>query len=280
MKKASRINSIFMGTALMLVSASLPAQTLKVMTYNIRYDTPVDSMNQWGKRTSRVYALIRKHDPDILGIQEAVHNQVIDLVTNLSEYAYVGVGRDDGKTKGEYSAILYKKSQFTITTEGTFWLSPTPTVAGSKGWDAAITRVATWAIMKDNKTGQSFLMLNTHFDHIGKEARRESAIIIKKRGSELAGQLPVIMTGDLNCTREEPPYAAIMGNDGLLLNDPAPSPAPGTFCSFKVNSIICRPIDYVLHTAQWKASNYQVITDNDGKYYPSDHLPVIVQLTK
>jgi endonuclease/exonuclease/phosphatase family metal-dependent hydrolase len=264
----------------MIAAISLPAQSLKVMTYNIRYDTPVDSVNQWGKRTSKVYALIRKYDPDILGIQEALHNQVTDLVGNLGEYAYIGVGRDDGKTSGEYSAILYKKNKFTIAKEGTFWLSPTPTVAGSKGWDAAITRVATWAIMKDNKSGKTFFMLNTHFDHIGKEARRQSALLIKARGAELAGGLPAIVTGDLNCMREDPPYQAITGSEGLLLTDPATVPAPGTFCSFKVNSISCRPIDYVLHTAQWKASGYQVITDNDGKYYPSDHLPVMVQLTK
>jgi endonuclease/exonuclease/phosphatase family metal-dependent hydrolase len=264
----------------MITATSLHAQSVKVMTYNIRYDTPVDSINQWGKRTSKVYALIKKYDPDILGIQEALHNQVTDLVGNLEAYAYIGVGRDDGKTSGEYSAILYKKSRFTITKEGTFWLSPTPTVAGSKGWDAAITRVATWAIMKENNSGKSFFVLNTHFDHIGKEARRQSALIIKKRGAELAGGLPTIITGDLNCTREEPPYQAIMGSEGLSLIDPAPAPAPGTFCSFKINTITCRPIDYVLHTAQWKASGYQAISDNDGKYYPSDHLPVMVQLTR
>jgi endonuclease/exonuclease/phosphatase family metal-dependent hydrolase len=261
-------------------STSLNAQSLKVMTYNIRYDTPNDSVNQWGKRTHRVYALIKKYDPDILGIQEALHNQVTDLVSNLNDFAYVGVGRDDGKTKGEYSAILYRKDKFTITKEGTFWLSPTPAVAGSKGWDAAITRVATWAIMKDKKSGASFFMLNTHFDHRGKEARRESAVIIKKMGAELAGKLPVIVTGDFNCTRDEPPYAAIMSDAGLKLLDPAPSPAPGTFCSFKVNSITCEPIDYVFHSAEWKASGYVVITDNDGKHYPSDHLPVVVQLSR
>ncbi|MGC3948494.1 MAG: endonuclease/exonuclease/phosphatase family protein [Chryseolinea sp.] len=275
-----RVIQIAFCLVVMLTTTSSYAQSLKVMTYNIRYDTPADSVNQWGKRTPKVYALIKKYNPDILGVQEALHNQITDLVTNLNEYAYVGVGRDDGKTKGEYSAILYKKDKFTITKEGTFWLSPTPAVAGSKGWDAAITRVATWAIMKDKKSGASFFMLNTHFDHMGKEARRESALIIKRRGAELAGKLPVVVTGDFNCMREEPPYAAIMSNEGLKLIDPAPSPAPGTFCSFKVNTIECRPIDYVFHTSEWKASGYQAITDNDGKYYPSDHLPVIVQLAR
>ncbi|MEJ1241112.1 endonuclease/exonuclease/phosphatase family protein [Chryseolinea sp. T2] len=275
-----RFFQILICFAVMFMTTSMYAQSLKVMTYNIRYDTPNDSVNQWGKRTPKVYALIKKYNPDILGVQEALYNQITDLVSNLKDYAYVGVGRDDGKTKGEFSAILYRKDKFTITKEGTFWLSPTPTVAGSKGWDAAITRVATWAVMKDKKSGASFLMLNTHFDHMGKEARRESALLIKKRGAELAGKLPVIVTGDFNCTREEPPYTAIMSKEGLQLLDPAPSPAPGTFCTFKVNSIECRPIDYVFHTSEWKANNYKAITDNDGKYYPSDHLPVMVELSK
>lgn len=263
----------------MFTGISLQAQSVIVMTYNIRYDTPADSVNQWGKRTSRVYALIRKYDPDLLGVQEAVHHQVTDLIGNLSAYAYVGVGRDDGATKGEYSAILYKKDKYSIEKSGTFWLSPTHTVAGSKGWDASITRVATWAVMKDNGSGKKFFMLNTHFDHIGKEARRQSAMLIKRKGAELAGTLPVIVTGDLNCMRDEPPYAALMEHTGLQLKDPAPSPAPGTFCSFKVKSMECNAIDYILFTAPWTASGYQVITDNDGKYYPSDHLPVTVKLS-
>jgi endonuclease/exonuclease/phosphatase family metal-dependent hydrolase len=272
--------AIILFSLSMFTSTILQAQSLKVMTYNIRYDTPSDSVNQWGKRTQKVYALINKYDPDILGVQEALHNQLTDLADNLKGYAYVGVGRDDGKTKGEYAALLYKKNRFSIVRQGTFWLSPTPAVAGSKGWDAAITRVATWSVMKEKPSGKTFFVLNTHFDHIGKEARRESALLIKKRTQELAGGLPVIITGDLNCMREEPPYAAFMGSEGLQLQDPAPSPAPGTFCSFKVNSITCRPIDYIFHTAEWKASGYQVITDNDGKYYPSDHLPVYVKLER
>ena len=280
MKKVLLIQIIALFALHVSTSTLLQAQSLKVMTYNIRYDTPSDSVNQWGKRTGKVYTLIGKYDPDLLGVQEALHNQVMDLVGNLKGYAYVGVGRDDGKTKGEYSALLYKKNRFSIMREGTFWLSPTPAVAGSKGWDAAITRVDTWAIMKDKPSGKTFLVLNTHFDHMGKEARRESALLIKKQAQELAGGLPVIITGDLNCMREEPPYAAFMGSEGLQVQDPAPSPAPGTFCSFKVNSITCRPIDYIFHTAHWKSSAYQVITDNDGKYYPSDHLPVFVKLER
>ena len=245
------------------------------MTYNIRLDTPADSVNQWPKRTQKVFDLISKYDPDILGVQEAIHHQLMDLVKNLPQYDYVGVGRDDGKTKGEFSAILYKKERFNVLQQGTFWLSETPNVPGSKSWDAAITRVASWAKLKDKRTNKEFLSINTHFDHIGKEARRHSASLLKQNAYELGKDLPLIITGDFNCTRSEPPYSTIMNPEGIRLIDPLPGAPVGTFCGFKVNSIECRAIDYIFHTDHWNAFGYKVITDNDGKYYPSDHLPVM-----
>ena len=248
------------------------------MTYNIRLDTPVDSINQWPNRSHKVYLLIQKYDPDIIGIQEAIHHQLMDLLKNLPDYNYIGVGRDDGKTRGEYSAILYKKDRFSAVTQGTFWLSENPEIPGSKNWDAAITRVATWGKLKDNKTNKLFLAINTHFDHIGKEARRKSAELLKQKAYTLGADVPVIITGDFNCTREDPPYAAIMKSEGIVLIDPAPAVPPGTFCGFRVNNIKCRAIDYIFHTSQWTTTSYTVITDNDGMYYPSDHLPVLATL--
>jgi endonuclease/exonuclease/phosphatase family metal-dependent hydrolase len=255
------------------------AQQLKVMTYNIRLDTPHDSINQWPKRTHKVYALIKKYDPDLIGLQEVLHHQLEDLLKNLPAYEHIGVGRDDGKTKGEYSAILFKKDRFKALNQNTFWLSETPEVPGSKSWDAAITRVASWGTFQDLKTNKEFLMINTHFDHIGKEARKNSAALLKQKASEIAKDFPLIITGDFNCTRQDPPYATIMDRSGIKLTDPAPQNPPGTFCSFKVNSIQCQPIDYIFHSEGWKSEKYQVITDNDGKYYPSDHLPVMVNLS-
>jgi endonuclease/exonuclease/phosphatase family metal-dependent hydrolase len=255
------------------------AQQVKVMTYNIRLDTPVDSINQWPKRTQKVFDVIRKYDPDILGVQEAIHHQLMDLLKNLPQYDYVGVGRDDGKTKGEYSAILFKKDRFTVQQQGTFWLSETPEVPGSKSWDAAITRVASWAKLRDKKTKKDFLSINTHFDHIGKEARRHSADLLKTKATELGKDLPIVITGDFNCTRSDPPYSTIMNPEGIKLIDPLPGEPVGTSCGFKVNGIECRAIDYLFCTGHWTASDYKVITDNDGKYYPSDHLPVVTTFT-
>jgi endonuclease/exonuclease/phosphatase family metal-dependent hydrolase len=271
-----RVFSIFI---LLFITEISLAQEVRVMTYNIRYDTPSDSVNQWGKRAEKVYALIKKYDPDILGVQEALHNQMMDLAKNLPDYGFVGAGREDGKTKGEYSAIFYKKSKVNVVRQNTFWLSQTPDVPGSKNWDASLTRVATWATMRDAVTKREFFILNTHFDHIGKESRTQSASIIKAAAKSNAAGLPVIITGDLNCTRKDPPYSTLTDKQELTLIDPAGENPPGTFCSFKVNSIECRGIDYILHSTAWTSRDYRVVKDNDGKYYPSDHLPVVATLS-
>lgn len=262
-----------------MASMACQAQPIRVMSYNIRLDTPQDSVNQWPKRDHKVYALIKKYDPDLIGLQEVLHHQLMDLLKNLPAYRYIGVGRDDGKTKGEYSAILYKKDRFKASNQNTFWLSETPDVPGSKSWDAAITRVASWGTFKDLKSTKEFLMINTHFDHIGKEARKNSAALLKQKASEIAKDFPLIITGDFNCMREDSPYETIMDPAGVKLTDPAGDNPPGTFCSFKVNSIECRAIDYIFLSQAWKSKDYQVIDDNDGKYYPSDHLPVMINVS-
>jgi endonuclease/exonuclease/phosphatase family metal-dependent hydrolase len=259
----------------LLATAAFP-QSFDVMTYNIRYDNPGDGINRWDNRKQKVYALVKKYDPEIFGVQEALHHQIEDLKNNLKGYDYIGVGRDDGKQKGEYSAIFYKKSRFKIKKSDTFWLSETPDMPGSKSWDAAITRIATWALFTDKKSKNDFILMNTHFDHIGKEARAKSAELLLTQASKISSSTPLLVTGDFNCTREESPYQVIMSQKPIALQDPAPANPPGTFCSFQVNSIPCRPIDYIFCSLEWKPSDYKVITDNDAANYPSDHLPVQV----
>ena len=261
-----------------LAMLSSQGQPIKVMTYNIRYDTPKDSINQWSKRTHKIYALIQKYDPDLIGLQEVLHHQLMDLLANLPAYTHIGVGRDDGKTNGEYSAILYKKDRFKAINQNTFWLSETPEVPGSKSWDAAITRVASWGTFQDLQSRKEFLMINTHFDHIGKEARKHSAALLKQKANEIAKNSPLIITGDFNFTRKDPPYSTIMDPTGIKLTDSAPANSPGTACTFKVNSVPCTGIDYIFHSQSISSKDYQVIQDNDGKYYPSDHLPVMVTI--
>lgn len=247
------------------------------MTYNIRYDNPGDGVNAWPNRKEKVVDLIKKYDPDVLGVQEALYHQLEYLADQLKDYKRIGVGRDDGKTKGEFSAIFYKKSRLKASKNGTFWLSPTPEVPGSKGWDAAITRIATWAYLKDKKSGKEFLMMNSHFDHRGDEARVKSAELIKKKIPELSHGMPALFSGDLNIKRDHPAYAELIKpTDGVILKDPAPADAPGTFCSFIVGSMKCNGIDYIFTTPEWTTEKYQVINDNDGTNYPSDHQPVMI----
>lgn len=255
------------------------SQSLTVMTYNIRYDNPGDERNAWPNRKEKLIDLIRKANPDVLGVQEALHHQLTDLVQGLQGYAMVGVGRDDGKQKGEYSAILYRTATFELRDQSTFWLSETPDVPGSKSWDAAITRVATWAKLFHKQTKKEILMVNTHFDHIGKVSRLRSAELIRKKAAEIADGLPVLLTGDFNFTRDAPPYAALTKPGGLKLVDSAPSDPPGTFCGFEVGAMECNAIDYIFYTPHWKLESYDVITTNDGRDYPSDHVPVIVKVT-
>lgn len=259
------------------------------MSYNLRFDNPDDGVNQWPKRVDKVVALITKYNPDIIGVQEALHHQIQDLLKKLPEYSYCGVGRDDGKEKGEYSAILFRNSRFGLLYTRTEWLSETPDVPGSKSWDAAITRIFTFGRFFDRDTKKEFVIANTHFDHVGKTARLMSATLIKSyfAGMEAGAninnngdkiEIPIIISGDFNSEPNEAPYLNMVdGKLGLELFDSRPAASTaGTFCGFKVDAMPCKTIDFIFHTKEWVSRNYEVITDNDGTYYPSDHLPVLV----
>lgn len=253
------------------------------MSYNIRLDTEADGVNQWKNRTARVYDLLKKYDPDLLGVQEALPNQVEDLKENLTGYDFVGMGREDGKRKGEFSGIFYKKNRFDLKLQNTRWLSQTPDVPGSKSWDAAITRIVTYVIIKEKITGQEIAYFNTHFDHIGKEARANSAGLIKTFIAEVCRdkKMPVIVSGDFNSQPAEAPYQRMIKPDAITLYDSRPPESKaGTFCGFKVGGMDCRTLDYIFHSADWKTTAYLVIEDNNGTYYPSDHLPVMATLSR
>jgi endonuclease/exonuclease/phosphatase family metal-dependent hydrolase len=159
------------------ISAVAEPHYLRVMTFNIRYDEPRDKENAWPNRKELVASMIRFHHADLVGLQEALKRQLDDLEKLLPEYAWVGVGRGDGKTEGEYSAILYRKIRFTYLASSTFWLSETPDVA-SMGWDAAYPRIVTWVKLKDNRTSKTFFHFNTHFDNRGVLAREESSKLL------------------------------------------------------------------------------------------------------
>jgi endonuclease/exonuclease/phosphatase family metal-dependent hydrolase len=261
---------------LCMLAFGATAQPIKVMTYNIRLDVASDGVNRWSNRTEKLPALIQNHDPDLVGLQEAMHHQLMTILEKLPQYGSLGVGRDDGKEKGEYSAILYRKSRFDVISQKTSWLSETPDIPGSKSWDAAITRVVTRGRLTDKLNGKQILCFNTHFDHIGKEARRNSSGIIVELVKAERGdnQTPVIVSGDFNSEPKEDAYQSMSGSKVVSDARPANS-TEGTFCTFEVNGPPCRLIDYLFYSAPLKVKEYRVIRDNDGTYYPSDHLPVM-----
>lgn len=258
---------------LLMSTVAFSQVPIKVMTYNIRLDVASDGVNQWSNRKEKLPALIQKYDPDLVGLQEVLHHQLMDILKALPQYAYIGVGRDDGKEKGEYSAILYRKDRFELKWQKTTWLSEKPDEPGSKSWDAAITRVLTRGGFRDLKTDKQFVYFNTHFDHIGKEARKNSASIIVEAVKMESTDLPVIVTGDFNSQPTEEPYKIVSG----FITD-SRTGEQGTFCSFKVNSQPCTLIDYIFYK-DFKKSDYKVINDNNGTYYPSDHLPVMTSFS-
>ena len=169
---------IFVVLLLIIFTSSQAQQPLNVMTFNIRYNTPNDSLNAWPYRKDKAASQILFHEAHMVGLQEALIGQINDLLERLPKYKSIGVGRDDGKEKGEFSSILYDTTRLQLLQTQTFWLSEQPTVAGSKSWDAAITRIVTWAKFRDRVTKKTFFHFNTHFDHIGKIARRESAKLL------------------------------------------------------------------------------------------------------
>ena len=154
---------------------------MNVMSFNIRMSTKSDGANWWEYRKDLAANVIKFYDVDMFGAQEVLHNQLTDLLDRLPDYGYVGVGREDGKTKGEYSPILYRKDRFSVVKSGNFWLAEDMNAVGKKGWDAACERVATWAIFKDKKSGKEFFFLNTHLDHMGQVARHEGASLVLKQ---------------------------------------------------------------------------------------------------
>lgn len=194
------------------------AQTIQVKwaTFNVRYDNPADGLNNWKYRKDKVAGFIKSQHIDIVGMQEVLHNQLEDLKARLPEYAEVGVGRDDGKTKGEYSPVFFRKDKFELLDSHTFWLSQYPDSIGFIGWDGACTRIATWAKLKDKKTGKIFMAVNTHFDHVGTEARKNSALLIIKRIQEIVGNRPSVLTGDFNVSDKSEAYKTITTNKFVM----------------------------------------------------------------
>jgi len=261
------------------VIAQKKKKEIRVASYNIRFDNPRDGVNSWPNRKEKVKAMMLYHDFDIIGTQEGFVNQLKDMC-EVQGYAYIGVGRDDGKEGGEHSAIIYKTGRFKLLESGDFWMSETPSIPG-KGWDATCcNRICSWAKFKDTNTKKVFYVFSVHFDHQGVVARWESAKLMLQKIKEIAGDLPVIFTGDLNATPETEPVQIIRNvlNDSYDITILPPYGPVGTFNNFRFDAPLKDRIDYIFVSKHYIVHKYAVLTDYFEQRYPSDHMPVVVDL--
>lgn len=266
------------------------AEKLTVATFNIRNHNLSDSLNGngWKQRCPVICDLIRFNDFEVFGAQEVLHDQLIDMLAGLPEFNYIGVGRDDGKTKGEYAPIFYQKEKFKVLDSGHFWLSET-TDRPNKGWDAALPRICTWAKFKDVKTNSIFFFFNLHMDHIGVEARKNSSILVLKKIKEMCNGKPVILTGDFNVDQHNANYDILEQSD--LLSDSFETAKiryalNGTFNGFKIDTKTESRIDHIFISHEFTAEGYGILTDTyrteiaDSKPETSGNFPKEVSLTK
>jgi endonuclease/exonuclease/phosphatase family metal-dependent hydrolase len=268
----------------LVAAAEVPAPPIRVMTFNLRYGTADDGANDWEHRHGLVAAVIAGFAPDILGTQECLAFQRDFLQQACPDHRVIAVGRDDGQQAGEMCALLVDARRFTVLAAGHFWLSETPDAVGSRGWDAALPRIATWARLADRLAGgREFVVLDTHWDHVGEQARRASARLVRARADSLAHGAPVLVLGDFNT-----PVDAV-GPDapGRLLREgqddgwrplretlaTTPSPPAGTFHAFTGKAQPGR-IDAILATAEFTVLAAAVVDTCVGALFPSDHFPV------
>lgn len=273
------LKSIVVLLIFVCVSGAATAQ-MEVMSYNIKYANENDGENSWSKRKAHLTAQLKFYEPEIFGVQEAVLEQLEHFEGSLENYKYVGVGREDGAKKGEFSAIFYKSKEYEVLEEDTFWLSETPDKP-VKGWDAALPRICTWTLFQKKDSGEKFYVFNTHFDHIGEQAREESAELIIDKIEEInIKDFPVILMGDLNLEPETKPiqFLSEQMNDSKNVAEKVVFGPEGTFNGYHFDEPVTDRIDYIFINEGFRVLKYAVLSDSKDLKYPSDHLPVFVTL--
>jgi endonuclease/exonuclease/phosphatase family metal-dependent hydrolase len=290
--------------AFFVVAAFAAAKNVefKVMSFNIRFSygglDEQKTANNWTDpsfpRRERVLRVIREHGPDILGVQEARHLQIVDLQKALPEYGFYGLGRDDGKTAGEYAGIFYRQRRFQRVEEGSFWLSDTPQKPGTTFYKApnAVPRMASWVQLCDECSCRELVVLNTHWDHISDDARRKSAQLIRSRLSDFGQRLPTIVMGDLNVPEDAPATRTLLGfsspspskrGSGYVLSDsyrklyPTPSPEEASYNDWQ-GTTTGKRIDFILHSRHFKTTAAEIVRTSYDGHWPSDHYPVTATL--
>ena len=265
---------------LLTITSSIYSQPHTIISYNIRYDNNWDIENSWEIRRSKIIQMLIKYSPSIIGIQEGLLNQVQYIDSSLINYDYVGVGRDDGKDKGEFCAIYFDTTRYVLLKNSTFWLSETPDTI-SVGWDAALERICTYGLLKDRITKKEFWVFNTHFDHIGVIAREKSSGLILKRIKKINRQsLPVILMGDFNSIPNSPPVKELITelSDALQISLQKLHGPRGTFNGFNEDLSIEKRIDYIF-TKNLKVLSYTHVNDRlENNRHISDHLPIMIKI--
>lgn len=266
------------------VVAVVASEPLQVMSFNIRYDNPRDGLDNWKLRATKVASIFEKHEVQIAGLQEVQNHQLVWLKQALPKYGFVGVGRDDGKTKGEYAPVVFRKSDFRLVKTETIWLSETPHKVGSKGWDAALPRIATFAVLEHRVSGDSLLAGSVHYDHVGTLARKNSGKVIRAFVAQMMEKNDldgVLLIGDFNCLPESEPYKAIESGGYLLdsyrLTEKRTGPN-STWSGFRA-VVPNRRIDYVFVNKMLSVNSHLIDPQKIDGRFPSDHLPVIVNLS-
>lgn len=270
--------------------------TFTAASYNLRNANSADSLqgDGWGNRCPIIARLVQFHEFDIFGTQEGLRHQLDSLKTSLPKYDYIGVGRNDGKKEGEHAAIFYRIDKFELLEHGDFWLSETPEKP-SVGWDAVLPRICTWGHFKYKDTGFEFLFFNLHMDHIGKQARVESALLVQQKMKEIGENLPAILTGDFNVDQTSESYQ-VLHESGILSDSYEVAQlryaTNGTCAGWNPNTYTPNRIDHIFVTKNFIVEKYGVLTDTyrikneaTGMYearIPSDHFPVkaVLKYTK
>ena len=264
----------------LLITINVMGQPMKIATYNLRYANPKDSGNLWQDRKQHVVNLIRYHGFEIFGTQEGLRIQLDDLKNMMPEFSFYGIGRDDGMSKGEHSAIFYRNDRFEVLDKGDFWLSLTPEKPGP-GWDANLNRICSWLKLRDKQSSRSFYVFNAHYDHQGVKARVESSKLIIEKIKTIAGDADCIFMGDLNGGWESDWYLTLDRSDWLkdsrhtatIVYQPN-----GSFNGFRFDDVRKDVIDHIFITKKFKAGRWAVLTDTYNGKFPSDHFPVMVEL--
>ena len=275
------IYPLLIGISIIIIGSSkIHSQSHLIMSYNIRYDNSWDDLNNWEIRKDKVIEIFTDYDPGIIGIQEGLINQIQYIDSSLINYDHFGVGRDDGKSKGEFCSIFYDRNRYILNDHSTFWLSEMPDHV-SVGWDAALERICTYGLFKDRKSGDSFWVFNTHFDHMGLVAREKSSkLILDKMDKVNHENLPTILMGDFNSMPKSQPIKKIKSKlfDGLDISVKELNGPIGTYNSFNTDLPIEKRIDYIF-VNDFKVDTYTHINDrlNDNRHI-SDHLPVLIKV--